>query len=95
MRSAADGETALFVSTFGTKPGTRMSRRSVYNVVAGRLGSHPHMLRHCAVTTMVEKNLHPSVIQKICGHSSPSTTQLYISLNDKFVQSEFAAKMAA
>ena len=37
VRKAADGETALFVSGFGTRPGHRMNRRSVYNVVAGHL----------------------------------------------------------
>ena len=38
---------------------------------------HFHQLRHSSFTTMLENGTDISIIQKIAGHNSPKTTQIY------------------
>lgn len=49
-----------------------------------------HICRHTFCTRMAELNINPSALQKIVGHGSYSTTaNVYISVDDDFVNEEF------
>jgi integrase/recombinase XerC len=94
VRRAVEGEQAVFVSTSGTRPGTRMNRRSVEYMVEARLDSHPHMLRHCFATKAVMNDVKVPILQRWLGHADLDTTMVYVYMNDKDSDAEFAAKMA-
>ena len=51
--------------------------------------AHPHALRHSFATRMASLGLSLISLQKILGHSSLNTTQVYVNLADSFASSEF------
>ena len=51
--------------------------------------AHPHALRHSFATKMAAMGLSLLSLQKILGHSSLNTTQVYVNLADSFASSEF------
>ena len=51
--------------------------------------AHPHTLRHSFATRMASLGLSLLSLQKILGHSSLNTTQVYVNLADSFASSEF------
>ena len=51
--------------------------------------AHPHALRHSFATRMASLGLSLLSLQKILGHSSINTTQVYVNLADSFASSEF------
>lgn len=81
---AALEETALFVSTRGT----RISARSVQQRLrhwARKQGLdthvHPHMLRHSFATHLLESSGDLRAVQELLGHADISTTQIYTNLD--------------
>ncbi len=81
---AGDAETALFVSSRGT----RISRRAVQarlHELSLQQGTgqpvHPHMLRHSFASHMLESSSDLRLVQELLGHANISTTQIYTHLD--------------
>lgn len=56
---------------------------------------HFHCLRHTAATNMLEKGLKIETIQKILGHTSLTTTQIYAHVLDDFIEEEMGKMISA
>jgi integrase/recombinase XerD len=81
----------LYVS----KSGRRLSRTRVWDLVkiyaqiAGLRAAeiHPHTLRHCFATHMLENGADIRSVQEMLGHVSISTTQVYTHVDQKRLRS--------
>ncbi len=79
-KGRSSAEFALFVN----RNGTRLSPRSMYDMMAhfGRsIESNrpvgPHTMRHSFATSMLDAGAHLRAVQEMLGHASLSTTQVY------------------
>jgi len=52
----------------------------------------PHVFRHSFATALLEENIDIRYIQKILGHSSVVTTQIYTKVNSKQQKKILATK---
>lgn len=89
------GETPVLVvsNEDGSSVSDSFFRRMVKNILMS-CGcpyelAHPHALRHSFATRMALMGLSLLSLQKILGHSSLNTTQVYVNLADSFASSEF------
>jgi integrase/recombinase XerD len=85
-QKAGDGVDALFVNRHGSsmKP---QSIRSKLRRCATEVGLvrriTPHMLRHTAATLLIETGVDIRFVQKLLGHSSIATTEIYTHVSDE------------
>jgi integrase/recombinase XerC len=80
----AASESALFVSTRGTRLGQRsielrLEQWCKKKGIAEHI--HPHMLRHSFASHLLESSQDLRAVQELLGHSNISTTQIYTHLD--------------
>lgn len=69
-----------------------LNAASVYRIISklskacGLEGVHPHTLRHCFATRLVELGVNIRVIQELLGHADLSTTSIYLDVSPKHLQ---------
>lgn len=51
---------------------------------------YAHLIRHCTMTHMLENGTDISIIQKIAGHSSVKTTQLYTHISNSLISKTYS-----
>jgi integrase/recombinase XerD len=77
---------ALFVNRYGA-PLRPQSVRSKLRHLAREAGLQrritPHMLRHTAATLLIESGVDIRFVQRLLGHSSIATTEIYTHVSDE------------
>ncbi len=82
-------------AVFLNSRGDRISRQAIYKMVkkygesAGIDGLHPHTLRHCCATHLLEGGADLRCVQEMLGHSDISTTQLYTHVDLTHIRSVY------
>ncbi len=91
LNSRKDNNEALFIGE--RAPHNRLGHRAiqrVFNQLGKRAGItksvYPHLLRHTTATQMLRHGASMTEVQKLLGHTSPATTQIYAELDTTAVQ---------
>ena len=85
-RCVAGGRVPLFVNRrgHGLKPQSIRARLHQIAREAGLIRRvTPHMLRHTAATLLIEKGVDIRIVQRLLGHSSIATTEIYTHVSDQ------------
>lgn len=92
MRRRSDPHSrALFINRIGARlrPQSIRSRLRKYASDAG-IARHitPHMLRHTAATLLIEMGVDIRFVQRLLGHSSIATTEIYTHVSDEALRAK-------
>ena len=84
QKNAAVSDSAVFISTRGTRLGQRsielrLEQWCKKKGIAEHI--HPHMLRHSFASHLLESSQDLRAVQELLGHSNISTTQIYTHLD--------------
>ncbi len=63
--------------------------RTIRRWVSELLRTHPHAVRHAFAVWFLSKGGNPRVLQRILGHSSLRTTEIYLDLAQSLVEREY------
>jgi site-specific recombinase XerD len=85
-RNSQPGTSALFVNRYGAQMRpqsvrSRLRRLAKDAGLARRVT--PHMLRHTAATLLIETGVDIRFVQRLLGHSSIATTEIYTHVSDE------------
>jgi integrase/recombinase XerD len=84
------GDGPLFINRNGEKLRPH-SFRAKLRTFAGQAGLRrrvtPHMLRHTAATLLIESGVDIRIVQRLLGHSSIATTEIYTHVSDEALRS--------
>jgi integrase/recombinase XerD len=86
LTSARATDAPLFLNRHGRpiKPQSIRSRLRRYAADAGLARRiTPHMLRHTAATLLIETGVDIRIVQRLLGHSSIATTEIYTHVSDE------------
>lgn len=94
LKTRTDTNEALFVTK--RYPYHRLGKRGIEDIVnkiAVRAGFNksvfPHLLRHTMATLGLQAGANLTTIQKLLGHTTPTTTQIYSEQSDENVRNEY------
>lgn len=68
---------------------TRQIRNTVYKYVPRELDASPHTFRHSFAVHCLKNGMNLRSLQKILGHSSLTTTQIYLDVVSKDVKEDY------
>ncbi|UAA38706.1 tyrosine-type recombinase/integrase [Paraneptunicella aestuarii] len=86
---AEPGNNNLLVNSRGQPASTQFLRKLVKEIAQRAFTKQkvtPHMLRHSAACELLESGLDIRFVQRLLGHSSISTTEIYTHVNDTLLK---------
>lgn len=98
LKTRTDNCEALLITE--RKPYRRTSNRAIQREISkiGKLAGinrniFPHLLRHTTATNLLNNGADLTTVQKILGHSDPSTTLIYSKLSQQNVENQYRKHM--
>ncbi len=86
-RNANDSCAALFLNRHGSTMKPQSIRSKLRHYAESQAGlarrTTPHMLRHTAATLLIESGVDLRFVQRMLGHSSIATTEIYTNVSDE------------
>lgn len=85
----------LLVNKDGARVSPRwmQSRLAEYGARIGRPDLHPHLLRHCFGTELLDRTGDLDLVRRLLGHSSPTTTQRYVAQATRRIEAVYREAM--
>ncbi len=84
-RSAADATPFIFINVHGKRLTEATFRKRLKRLASDRrLGTRvtPHQFRHSAATFLIEEGVDIRLVQRLLGHASIATTEIYTRVSD-------------